>query len=82
MVKDLAIRDQSTLITLLTEYQEVFAWSYSNMKGLDPQYYQHQIHLHTNARPIQQQRYWMNPNYAARVKEEIDKLLRVVTRKF
>ena len=40
-------------------------------------YYQHQIHLLHDARPVQQRRYRMNPNYAAKVKEEIDKLLRV-----
>ena len=45
------------------------------MKGLDPQYYQHQIHLHKDARPVQQCRYRMNPNYAAKVKEEIDKFV-------
>ena len=47
------------------------------MKGLDSQYYQHQIQLHKDARTIQQQCYRMNPNHAAQVKEEIDKLLRV-----
>ena len=47
------------------------------MKGLDPQYYQHQIQLHKDARPIQQRRYQMNhPNYMARVKG-LDKLLSV-----
>ena len=30
-----------------------------------------------DATPIQQHRYQMNPNYAAKVKEEIDKLLKV-----
>ena len=47
------------------------------MKGLDPQYYQHQINLLPDTRPVQQRRYRMNPYYAAKVKEEIDKLLRV-----
>ena len=47
------------------------------MKGLDPQYYQHQIHLQHDDRLVQQQRYRMNVNYAAKVKEEIDKLLHV-----
>ena len=37
--------ERSALIWLLTDYQDVFAWSYIDMKGLDPQYYQHQIHL-------------------------------------
>ena len=42
------------------------------MKELDPQYYQNQIHLLHDARSVQQRRYRMNPNYAAKVKEEID----------
>ena len=69
--------EQASLVRLLTDYQDVFAWSYTDMKGLDPQYYQHQINLLPNTRPVQQRRYRMNPNYAAKVKEEIDKLLRV-----
>ena len=65
------------MIALLGEYRDVFAWSYEDMKGLDPKFYQHQINLATDAKPIQQRRYQVNPNYAARVKEEIDKLLKI-----
>ena len=65
------------MITLLKEFRDVFAWSYEDMQGLDPQLCQHQIHLSKDAKPVAQQRYRMNPNYAAKVKEEIDKLLRV-----
>ena len=46
------------------------------MKGLDPKFYQHKINLATDAKPVQQRRYRMNPNYVARVKEEMDKLLK------
>ena len=48
----------------------MFAWSNTDMKGLDPQYYQHQIHLHQDARPVQQRRYRMNPKYADKVNED------------
>ena len=65
------------MVDLICEYRDAFAQSYGNLGCLDPRFYQHQIHLHTDARPVQQRRYRMNPNYAARVKEEIDKLLRV-----
>ena len=51
----------------------MFVWSYEDMRGLDPQFYQHKINLSPNTVPIRQRRY--HPNYAARVKEEIDKLL-------
>ena len=65
------------MIDLLREYKDVFAWSHEDIKGTDPKFYQHQIHFHKDAKPVQQRRYKMNPNYAIRVKEEIDKLLKV-----
>ena len=37
IAKDLAENDRTALITL-TKYQDVFTWSYNDMKGLDPQY--------------------------------------------
>ena len=65
------------LHTLLKEYKDVFAWSYSDMEGIDPSFYQHRINLKDDAAPIRQQRYRMNPNYARQVKDEIDRLLAV-----
>ena len=52
------------MIALLGEYKDVFSWSYEDMKGLDPKFYQHQINLATDAKPVQQRRYRINPNYA------------------
>ena len=46
------------------------------MKGLDLAFCQHQINLDKDAKPVQR-RYRLNPNYAIKVKEEIDKLLKV-----
>ena len=77
VAKEMSPEDKSAMITLLKEFRDVFAWSYEDMRGLDPQLYQHQIHLSKDAKPVAQRRYWINPNYAARVKEETDKLLRV-----
>ena len=51
--------------------------SFEDMKGLDPAFFQHQINLHKDVKPVQQRRYWLNPNYVVQVKEEIEKLLRV-----
>ena len=61
----------------LREYQDVFSWSYEDMKGLEPQFHQHKINLSPHTIPVKQRWYRLNPNYAAKVKEEIDKLLRV-----
>ena len=65
------------MIDLLHEYKFLFVLSHEDMKGLDLKFYQHQINLATDAKSVQQRCHRMNPNYAARVKEEIDKLLKV-----
>ena len=45
IANNLPTGERASLVRLLTDYQDVFAWSYTDMKGLDPQYYQHQINL-------------------------------------
>ena len=78
VAKEMMPEEKSEMVTLLKEYKNVFAWSYEDMKGLDPKFYQHQIQiLSKDAKPVIQRRYRMNPNYIVKVKEEIDKLLRV-----
>ena len=64
------------MIALLKEYKDVFAWSHEDMKGLPPKFHQHKMNLAIDAKPVQQRWYRMNPNDAACVKEEIDKLLK------
>ena len=77
IAKDMIEADKQRLTALLKQYKDVFAWSFEDMKGLDPAFCQHQINLHKDAKPVQQRRYRLNPNYAIKVKEEIDKLLKV-----
>ena len=73
IVKDMMEADKQKLTALLKQYKDVFAWSFDDMKGLDPTFCQHQINLHRDAKPVQQRRYRLNPNYAIKVKEEIGK---------
>ena len=63
------LTDKQRLVTLLKQYKDVFAWSFEDMKGLDPTFCQRQINLHKDAKPVQQRRYRLNPNYAIKVKE-------------
>ena len=65
------------LLSLLTEFQDVFAWDYTDMQRLDPEFYKHRILLKPDAVPVKLPRYRMNPNLARQVKEELDRLLRV-----
>ncbi|MCO5596825.1 hypothetical protein L7F22_050895 [Adiantum nelumboides] len=57
---------------LFLKFKYVFTWEYTDLKELDPEVWQHRISLKPNAKPVHLQRYKMNPNYAKKVKEEID----------
>ncbi|MCO5566377.1 hypothetical protein L7F22_020054 [Adiantum nelumboides] len=61
---------------LFLKFKDVFAWEHSDLKGIDPEVCQHTIPLKPDARPVRLQRYRMNPNYAKKVQEEIDNLLK------
>ena len=50
VAKELPDEEKKAMIALLTDFRDVFAWSYEDMQGLDPQLYQHQIHLSTDAK--------------------------------
>jgi hypothetical protein len=67
VAKDLDAEFKAQLVTVLTEYKDVFAWSYVDMKGLNPEFYHHKINLAKDAIPVQQRQYRLNPNYAAKV---------------
>ena len=53
----------------------MFAFTYKDMKGIPPHICEHKIELQPEAKHVRQMRYKMNPNYAAKVKEKIDKYL-------
>ena len=68
---------RSSLQPLLQEFKDIFAWTYMDIKGVEPSFCMHRINLKKDLVPVIFQRYKMNPNYAKAVKEELDKLLKV-----
>lgn len=74
---DLPQEFRAAAIKLLQQYQDVFAWSYEDLKGVPPELAMHRIELLPNAVPIKQRAYRMNPTLLAQVKIELDKLLKV-----
>jgi hypothetical protein len=52
---DPAFKEQLTHV--LQTYKDVFAWSYEDMKGLNPEFYHHKINLAKDAILLQQRRY-------------------------
>ena len=67
---DLSPEEEALLISTLREYQDVFACSYKDLKGVDPAICQHTIPMKDTARP-----YTYNDNFARKIREEIDKVL-------
>ena len=60
---------------LVREYREVFAWSYTELKGVPPEIVEHRIPLMPGAVPIRQKERRMNPQLQLVVKTELEKLL-------
>ena len=72
---DLEPDEEELLVRTLKEYRDVFAWSYRDLKGVDPDICQHTIPMREDAKPSRQRPYTYNDTFAKKIKEEIDKLL-------
>ncbi len=53
----------------------MFAWTYKDLKGILLELAQNRIDLNTSIPLAHQTRYILNLNYAAAIKQDIDKLL-------
>ena len=76
--KELKIVDnpeRAEMIALFKEYLDVFAWSYRDMPGLDPEIASHKIPLYPNAEPKKQKLRRMRPDLSLKIKEEVTKQL-------
>ncbi|PKI43771.1 hypothetical protein CRG98_035838 [Punica granatum] len=69
---------QTRMIDFLKEYQEVFAWSYADMPGLDPSIVEHFLPLDTEKfSPKRQQLRRQRASLLLRIKEEVVKQINV-----
>jgi len=57
------------LYTLLKEFKDIFAWSYKDMSGLDPEIVQHRLPLKPECHPIKQRLRRMKPEVSLKIKE-------------
>ena len=71
---DLEPNKEQELIKILSEFRDVFVWSYKDLKGVDLAIYQHTISLSEDAKPSRQCPYLYNENYAMKIEEEINRL--------
>jgi len=50
--ESLSPTEKQNLISLIKEYIEVFAWSYDDMPGLNPQVATHYLNIKPDAKPV------------------------------
>ena len=60
-------------MVLLRNYQDVFAWSYQDMPGLNPDIVQHRLPLNPSGSPVKQKLRRMKPEMSLKIKEEVKK---------
>ena len=68
--------EKARLIQFLKKHQEVFAWTYEDMPGLDPKLVEHRLKLKPEARPIKQKLRKLDPRIEQQVKEGLEDLLK------
>ena len=70
-------KERIDLQELLMEFQEVFAWSYEDMSGIDPEIAQHHINTHDHMVSVKQKLRRMRTEWLLKIKEEVTKQLKV-----
>ncbi|XP_075095445.1 uncharacterized protein LOC142173713 [Nicotiana tabacum] len=60
---------------LLTEYKDVFAWSYKEMSGLSLKVVIHHLGIKSGTRPVKQSQRMFRPELVPQIKVEVNKLI-------
>lgn len=66
---------KAKVISLLRQYQQVFAWGPEDMPGVSPDLITHRLNVDPRVKPIQQKRRNFAPERSQAVTEEVIKLL-------
>ena len=61
------------IVELLREYPDIFAWSYKDMPGMDPDVVEHRLPLKPECPPVKQKLRRSHPDMALKIKEEVRK---------
>ncbi|GKV47379.1 hypothetical protein SLEP1_g54284 [Rubroshorea leprosula] len=65
------------IISILHEYKDCLAWDYSEMPGLDRNLVEHRLPIRPDFKPFKRPPRRMSPEVTLKVKEEIERLLKV-----
>ncbi|KAG9450538.1 hypothetical protein H6P81_010503 [Aristolochia fimbriata] len=71
----LTAEEEAEYIALLHEYRDIFAWSYTEMSGLDPRVAVHKLAVYSSVRPVKQSQRRFRPELVPEIEKEVDKLI-------
>ncbi|KAA0062537.1 uncharacterized protein E6C27_scaffold79G00080 [Cucumis melo var. makuwa] len=71
----LSSEEEGKYMSLLTEYKDIFAWSYKEMPGLDPKVEVHHLAIKPGYRPIKQAQRRFRPELIPQIEVEVNKLI-------
>ncbi|XP_065023219.1 uncharacterized protein LOC135649050 [Musa acuminata AAA Group] len=72
---ELPKQEREQLVGLLRENADVFAWSPSDMTGVDPKVAEHHLNIPPDAHPVKQKPRRQAPDRQRAIREEVDRLL-------
>nr|GEY53995.1 reverse transcriptase domain-containing protein [Tanacetum cinerariifolium] len=75
IAKDLSVEEKTALITILKSHKRAIAWKISDIKGINPEFYTHQILMKEDFEPAVQHQRRVNPKIHDVIKQEVIKLL-------
>ena len=71
----LLVEERAHLVELLKEYQDVFAWQYDEMPGIDPKLVAHSLNVEPDIKPVLQPMRTFHPEVEAQITQKVKKLL-------
>ena len=71
----LSVEERMHLVELLKEYQDVFAWQYDEMSGIDPKLVAHSLNVEPGTRLVVQPMRTFHLEVKAQITQEVKKLL-------
>nr|GEX85044.1 reverse transcriptase domain-containing protein [Tanacetum cinerariifolium] len=75
IAKDLSVEEKTALIMVLKSHKRAIAWKLSDIKGIDPEFYNHKILMEEDFEPAVQHQRRVNPKIHDVIKLEVLKLL-------
>jgi hypothetical protein len=68
--------EKSKFARLLGEFQDVFSWSYEDIRGFDPSLIQHAIPIKEDIQLVRKKQRHINPVLEENIRKELEKLLK------